>query len=74
MTVFVVKRDSAYPQLRVNDHIVTNRSVSSKGNPPSLRFHPRTAADIISFWVHGSNIVNLHVEVAEDICCRWQKL
>jgi len=27
MTVFVVKKDSAYPQLRVNDHIVTARLV-----------------------------------------------
>jgi hypothetical protein len=27
MAVFVVKRDSAYSQLRVNDHIVTGRSV-----------------------------------------------
>jgi hypothetical protein len=27
MTVFVMKRDSAYPQLRVNDHTVPSRSV-----------------------------------------------
>jgi hypothetical protein len=27
MTVFMVKRDLAYPQLRVNDDIVTGRSV-----------------------------------------------
>jgi hypothetical protein len=28
MAVFVVKRDWAYPQLRVSEHIVTGRSVS----------------------------------------------
>jgi hypothetical protein len=27
MAAFVVKRDLTYPQLRVNDHIVTGRSV-----------------------------------------------
>jgi hypothetical protein len=27
MTVFMVKRDWAYSELRVNDHIVTGRSV-----------------------------------------------
>jgi hypothetical protein len=37
MTVFVVKRDSAYPQLRVNDHTVSRRSDLSKGKPvPSV--------------------------------------
>jgi hypothetical protein len=31
MAVFVVKRDWAYPQLRINDHIVTGRSVFDHG-------------------------------------------
>jgi hypothetical protein len=41
---YVVKRDSAYTHIRVNDRIVAGRSVFV------LRFHPRPAAGIIPFF------------------------
>jgi len=53
---YVVKRDSAYTRIRVNDHIVAGRSVFVHGQSPTLRFHPRPAAGIIPFLVHGSKI------------------
>jgi len=64
---YVMKRNSAYTHIRVNDHIVVGRSVLVHGKSPTLRFHPRPAAGIISFLVHGSKIVNYHNAVAEDI-------
>ena len=73
MTVFVVKGDSAYPQLRVNDHIVTGRLVFVFWRSSTLSFHPRPALGIISFLVHSSNIVKWHNAVEEDVCFGWQK-
>jgi hypothetical protein len=64
---YVVKRDSAYTHIRVNDHIVAGRSVLVHRYSPTLRFHPRPAAGIISFLVHGSKIVNYHNAFAEGI-------
>jgi hypothetical protein len=58
---YVVKRESAYTHIRVNDHIVVGRSVFV------LDFHPRPAAGVIPFLVHSSKIVNYHNAVAEDI-------
>ena len=63
----VVNRDSAYTHIMVNDNIVAGRSVFVHGQSPTLRFHPRPAAGIKSFLVHGSKIVNYHNTVAEDI-------
>jgi hypothetical protein len=58
---YVVKRDSAYTHVRVNDHIVAGRSVSSTDNPlPSVFI-------VMSFLVHGSKIVNYYNAVAEDM-------
>jgi len=57
---YVVKRDLAYTNIRVNDHIVTGRSVFV------LHFHPRPAAHI-SFLAHSSKIVNYHNADEEDI-------
>jgi hypothetical protein len=37
---YTVKRDSTYTHIRVNDHIVADRSVSSMDNPlPSIFIH-----------------------------------
>jgi len=58
---YVVKRDSAYIHIRVNDHIVAGRSVFV------LRFYPQPAEGIIPFMVHGSKTVNYHNAVAQDI-------
>ena len=57
----VVKRDSAYTHITVNDHIVAGRLVFV------LCFHSRPAAAVIPSLVHGSKIVNCHNAVAEDI-------
>jgi len=64
---YVMKRDLAYTHIRVNYHIVAGRSVFVHGLSPTFCFHPRPAAGIISFFVHGSKIVNYHNAVAEDI-------
>jgi hypothetical protein len=58
---YVVKRDSAYIHIRVNEHTVAGRSVFV------LCFHPRPAADVIPFLVLSSKIVIYHNAVAEDI-------
>jgi hypothetical protein len=64
---YVVKRDSAYTHIRVSGHIIADRSVLVHGKSRTLRFHPRPAAGIISFLIHGSKIVNYRNAVAEDI-------
>jgi hypothetical protein len=51
MTVFAIKKDSAYPQLRVSDHIVMVAVRRRKGH---IHFHPQPAAGITSSLDHSS--------------------
>jgi hypothetical protein len=63
----VVKRDSAYTHIRVNDHIAAGSQLFVHVKSPTFRFNSRPATGIISFLVHVSKIVNFHNAVAEDI-------
>ena len=66
---YVVKRDSAYTHISVNDHIVAGSVFLLPSvfiQDQQQVYHP--------FWTTASKIVNYHNEVAEDIWFGWQKI